>query len=293
MTHLPAASRHNVTVRPSSLQWPAAAKTFFSTADPESFAISGRDGDRIDYLSRRGGEVWIGLPVWEALGWIAFTRISARRANPSRARSPAICCAGSRTPMSCWPPGVAGFADSARVSGAPRQPAHPAADRGLAQLAAGDLSTRVEPRRRRRNRSRHPGLQRYGRAASAEPPSAWFIYQMASWQTLARKMAHEVKNSLTPIRLTVEEMVARYGDAGPGVHGAGRADRGGRNREPGAPRARFLAIRRRAARGSRRRSIERAAGGTHRVSRRAAIPRWLTICRLDGGHPPLWPTRIW
>ena len=26
---------------------------------------------------------------------------------------------------------------------------------------------------------------------------------------LARKMAHEVKNSLTPIRLTVEEMVAR------------------------------------------------------------------------------------
>ena len=34
-----------------------------------------------------------------------------------------------------------------------------------------------------------------------------------SWQSLARKMAHEVKNSLTPIRLTVEEMMARYDEA--------------------------------------------------------------------------------
>ena len=32
---------------------------------------------------------------------------------------------------------------------------------------------------------------------------------------LARKMAHEVKNSLTPIRLTVEEMVARHGSSDP------------------------------------------------------------------------------
>ena len=40
-----------------------------------------------------------------------------------------------------------------------------------------------------------------------------YLRQMASWQTLARKMAHEVKNSLTPIRLTVEEMLARADDA--------------------------------------------------------------------------------
>ena len=37
-----------------------------------------------------------------------------------------------------------------------------------------------------------------------------YLRQLASWQTLARKMAHEVKNSLTPIRLTVEEMLARH-----------------------------------------------------------------------------------
>jgi nitrogen fixation/metabolism regulation signal transduction histidine kinase len=39
-----------------------------------------------------------------------------------------------------------------------------------------------------------------------------YLTQLASWQVLARKTAHEVKNSLTPIRLTVEEMVARCDD---------------------------------------------------------------------------------
>ena len=42
-----------------------------------------------------------------------------------------------------------------------------------------------------------------------------YLTQLASWQVLARKMAHEVKNSLTPIRLTVEEMVARHDEPSP------------------------------------------------------------------------------
>ena len=36
-----------------------------------------------------------------------------------------------------------------------------------------------------------------------------FVTRLASWQALGRKMAHELKNSLTPIRLTAEEIVAR------------------------------------------------------------------------------------
>ena len=39
------------------------------------------------------------------------------------------------------------------------------------------------------------------------------VTRLASWQALARKMAHEVKNSLTPIRLTMEEIVSRRGAA--------------------------------------------------------------------------------
>jgi nitrogen fixation/metabolism regulation signal transduction histidine kinase len=42
-----------------------------------------------------------------------------------------------------------------------------------------------------------------------------YLAQLASWQSLARKMAHEVKNSLTPIRLNMEEIIARGGENDP------------------------------------------------------------------------------
>ena len=80
-------------------------------------------------------------------------------------------------------------------------------------MAAGDLNARVKERRD----------DEIGRAIKAFNDMAdklqesterlVYLRQLASWQTLARKMAHEVKNSLTPIRLTVEEMMARYEDA--------------------------------------------------------------------------------
>ena len=42
-----------------------------------------------------------------------------------------------------------------------------------------------------------------------------YVTRLESWQALAKKMAHEVKNSLTPIRLTMEEIAARQsGSAG-------------------------------------------------------------------------------
>jgi nitrogen fixation/metabolism regulation signal transduction histidine kinase len=40
------------------------------------------------------------------------------------------------------------------------------------------------------------------------------VTRVASWQALARKMAHEVKNSLTPIRLTMEEIAVRQSGSG-------------------------------------------------------------------------------
>lgn len=38
-----------------------------------------------------------------------------------------------------------------------------------------------------------------------------YLARLESWHALARKTAHEVKNSLTPIRLTMEELAARSG----------------------------------------------------------------------------------
>ncbi|MBS1832707.1 MAG: HAMP domain-containing histidine kinase [Acidobacteria bacterium] len=40
------------------------------------------------------------------------------------------------------------------------------------------------------------------------------VTRLSSWQSLARKMAHELKNSLTPIRLTMEEIAVRYPNDG-------------------------------------------------------------------------------
>jgi len=80
---------------------------------------------------------------------------------------------------------------------------------GLQDLAGGNFDTRIEVL----------GGDEVGRATEAFNHTARqlrqnrdrlvYLTQLASWQVLARKMAHEVKNSLTPIRLTVEEMVAR------------------------------------------------------------------------------------
>jgi two-component system, NtrC family, nitrogen regulation sensor histidine kinase NtrY len=81
--------------------------------------------------------------------------------------------------------------------------------RALKTLAAGNFKVRVP-----NDRTDEIGLatDAFNRTASKlEQNRDRLVYltQLASWQVLARKMAHEVKNSLTPIRLTVEEMVAR------------------------------------------------------------------------------------
>jgi nitrogen fixation/metabolism regulation signal transduction histidine kinase len=84
---------------------------------------------------------------------------------------------------------------------------------GLTQLSAGDLGTRVEVAR---DDEIGRAIQAFNHmAAQLQESTERLVYltQLASWQLLARKMAHEVKNSLTPIRLTVEEMLARHADA--------------------------------------------------------------------------------
>ena len=83
---------------------------------------------------------------------------------------------------------------------------------GLSQLAAGDLNARVATEAGRRNRRRHQAFNNMAGKLQESTERLVYLRQVASWQTLARKMAHEVKNSLTPIRLTVEEIAARKTD---------------------------------------------------------------------------------
>ena len=197
-----------------------------------------------------------GPPAWAAWAWTSFRANIATRGRSWRSASRAICCAGSLTLMCCWRP----------RSGSPRwccwctwrtASAAPSSNspRGSRSLPRAIWTRAWRPAATTKSAAPCGPSTTWPSACSSSTERLVYLTQLASWQTLARKMAHEVKNSLTPIRLTVEEMLARYGDARPRLHGAGRADRGGRSGEPGAPRPRLLAIRRRASGAARRRWI--------------------------------------
>ena len=112
------------------------------------------------------------------------------------------------------------------------------------------------------------------------------LTRMASWQSLARKTAHELKNSLTPIRLTVEEMQARQPAPGTTrVHGSGRPDRGQRNRVARAPRAGVLRVRERAAGASRGCSTSTPSSAERVALLRPVHPGVTYRLRLDEGRP--------
>src|SRR5205809_7550658 len=87
---------------------------------------------------------------------------------------------------------------------------------GLSQLAAGHLDTRIESARRDEIGTAIAAFNDTAAQLQQDRDRLVYLTQMASWQLLARKMAHELKNSLTPIRLTVEEIRARRATAEPG-----------------------------------------------------------------------------
>jgi nitrogen fixation/metabolism regulation signal transduction histidine kinase len=80
---------------------------------------------------------------------------------------------------------------------------------GLAAFAAGDWDRRIENRRKDEVGRAVDAFNNMAEQLRANRDRIVYLAQMSSWQSLARKTAHELKNSLTPIRLTVEEMLAR------------------------------------------------------------------------------------
>jgi nitrogen fixation/metabolism regulation signal transduction histidine kinase len=196
--------------------WPEAIRAFADSGEAEHFVRAGNQGDRLDYLvrhhgARRGEEIW---RYSEDLGGIAMDRLSQQigdaRTLVEAARERDLRRGFRLTYIllatSFWLVSLALLVYMAhRIS----RPIHQLTG-GLTKLAAGDLGARVPP----------GGADEIGRAIKAFNHMAGklqesterlvYLRQLASWQTLARKMAHEVKNSLTPIRLTVEEMLARH-----------------------------------------------------------------------------------
>jgi two-component system, NtrC family, nitrogen regulation sensor histidine kinase NtrY len=188
---------------------PSEAQAFWDSGAGEQFELSGEHGERLDYLVRRNGELWrYSRPLAIAMGDLQHDIGRARQAIDNSSLRDLR--RGFSAPLwlvtsALWVAALAGLIYlAARIS---RPVQH--LTEGLGKVAAGDLGARVEP----------GGTDEIGAAVEAFNHMAAqleharerliHVTRLASWQALARKMAHEVKNSLTPIRLTMEEIISR------------------------------------------------------------------------------------
>ncbi len=186
---------------------PEQAAAFWESKQPEEFDFSGEGGDQLDYYVRGNGEVLkysrpIGVRMNDVRQQIADAR-GAQELDLRRGLSRTLLAVTAVLWLAAM--GVLVFV-AARISRPVRR-----LTQGLSSVASGDLSARVPP----------GGSDEIGAALEAFNHMAAQLQQarerlihltrLATWQALARKMAHEVKNSLTPIRLTVEEIVSRRG----------------------------------------------------------------------------------
>jgi nitrogen fixation/metabolism regulation signal transduction histidine kinase len=191
---------------PAHLQ-PAEAQAFWDSGDAEQFELAGDGEDRLDYYVRGDGEV---LRYSRPMG-VKMSDLRRQIARAGRVQESDLRRGFSRALLAVaavlWLAFLGALVFlAARISRPVRR-----LTQGLGRVAAGDLSERVPP----------GGLDEIGAASEAFNHMAGQLQQarerlihltrLATWQALARKMAHEVKNSLTPIRLTMEEIVSRRG----------------------------------------------------------------------------------
>ncbi len=205
----------------NAAEWPEPVRSFWDSGEPERFAVSGASGERVDYMRRADGPgAARGVEISSRdLGGVSMEQLSAqlrqtrRLVNEIDARDlrrgftlTLLVLLGAAWLVSLLPLVLIAH----RVSRPIQQ-----LTAALTDFAGGDSSRRLETGAK----PGAPPRDEVGRAVDAfnhmadqlEESRERLVHltRMASWQSLARKTAHELKNSLTPIRLMVEEMQAR------------------------------------------------------------------------------------
>ena len=131
------------------------------------------------------------------------------------------------------------------------------------RLAAGDLAVQVDPGR---SSDEVAGLARAFNAMVREVRESRdrivYLEKISGWQEVARRLAHEIKNPLTPMKLAFQQLEARWKQS------PARSGRPG-DREGGEGRGRDRARRDRHAAAARRGvlGVREAAGGARRAGR--------------------------
>jgi len=202
-------------------QWPEPIRSFWESGEPERFGVSGLNGERIDYLRRVDGrDARSGVEIFSRdLGGVSMEQLSTqvretrRLVNTMETRDlrrgftlTLLLLLAAAWLISLLPLVLIAH----RVSRPMRQ-----LTAALTDFADGDWSKRLDTDAPRGVTPRDEvarAVQAFNHMADQlEENRERLVHltRLASWQSLARKTAHELKNSLTPIRLTVEEMQAR------------------------------------------------------------------------------------
>ncbi|MCU1235725.1 MAG: integral rane sensor signal transduction histidine kinase [Candidatus Solibacter sp.] len=194
--------------------WPDEVRAFSGGLEGDRFVRAGQDGNQLDYLVRHDNEIWV---YSASLGDVALDRLTREirdARNAVAAANERDLRRGIKTTYVLLAAGIWLISLALLVYLAHRI-SRPIQEltKGLGQLAGGDLKARVPARSDDEIGRAIVAFNNMAGALQQSTERLVYLRQLASWQTLARKMAHEVKNSLTPIRLTVEEMLVRYDDA--------------------------------------------------------------------------------
>ena len=188
------------------------ARSFLDRHVEEEFELAGVSGNRLDLYRKRGQDVVVySRPMGLAMGDLKREYADARQALEA-AGTRDLRRGFSRTLLvvaaSFWLLAFAGLIYlAARVTRPVQQ-----LTRALGKVAAGDLSVRLPATSNDEIGTATRAFNEMTEALEHSRERLVHVTRLASWQALARKMAHEVKNSLTPIRLTMEEIASRTAD---------------------------------------------------------------------------------
>jgi nitrogen fixation/metabolism regulation signal transduction histidine kinase len=201
--------------------WPEPIRSFWESGEAERFGVSGPNGEGVDYMRRTAAGGRAGVEVFSRdLGGVSMEQLSTQVRETRRlvtsidARDlrrgftlTLLVLLGAAWLISLVPLLIIAH----RVSRPIRQ-----LTAALTEFAGGDWSRRLDTG----GVPGAPPRDEVARAVAAFNHMAdqleenrervVHLTRLASWQSLARKTAHELKNSLTPIRLIVEEMQARH-----------------------------------------------------------------------------------
>ena len=78
------------------------------------------------------------------------------------------------------------------------------------RVGEGDLTVRVSPRGKDELDELGRAFDRMVAELAEARPRLDYLQKVSAWQEVARRLAHEIKNPLTPIQLSVQELASKY-----------------------------------------------------------------------------------